>query len=147
MLPPYTHLIVRRDGPVEHVLLNRPDVRNAFNEDLIAELTAWAGAIANDTAVRVAVLGGMGKVFCAGADVTWMAKTVHYSEEENIHDATKASQNDRTESRSDTSQTHTRAAPPRPTATSTSAATRPPRPASRTPRTRAATWSAYSPPS
>ncbi len=92
MLPPYTHLIVRRDGPVEHVLLNRPDVRNAFNEDLIAELTAWAGAIASDTAVRVAVLGGMGKVFCAGADVTWMAKTIHYSEEENIRDATKASQ-------------------------------------------------------
>ena len=46
------------------------------------------GAIASDTSVRVAVLGGAGKVFCAGADVTWMAKTVRYSEDENIHDAT-----------------------------------------------------------
>ena len=45
----YTHLITRRDGAVEHVMLNRPDVRNAFNEDLIADLLAWAHATAAAT--------------------------------------------------------------------------------------------------
>jgi methylglutaconyl-CoA hydratase len=88
---PYTHLITRRDGPVEHVALNRPDVRNAFNEDLIAELTAWAEAVRDDVSVRVAVLAGSGKSFCAGADITWMARTVRYSEEENKRDALAAS--------------------------------------------------------
>jgi len=41
----FSHLIVRREGPVEYVSLNRPDVRNAFNEKLIAELTGWAATI------------------------------------------------------------------------------------------------------
>lgn len=87
----YTHLIVRRDGQVEHVSLNRPEVRNAFNEALIAELAAWAGRVRNDPHVRVVVLSGTGKSFCAGADVGWMAKTVHYSEEQNMRDAMAAS--------------------------------------------------------
>ena len=46
----YSHLVVRRDGPVEHVSLNRPDVRNAFNDELIAELTIWAATVHDDTA-------------------------------------------------------------------------------------------------
>lgn len=72
-------------GPVTTVTLNRPDVRNAFNEDLISELTAWARA--PQPATRVAVLAGAGKVFCAGADLNWMSKMVGYSMEENIRDA------------------------------------------------------------
>ena len=87
----YTHLIVRREDSVEHVLLNRPEVRNAFNDELIAELTDWALALKTDSDVRVVVLGGTGKTFCAGADVNWMAKTVRYSEEENMRDAAAAS--------------------------------------------------------
>lgn len=87
----YSHLIIRRDGPVEHVSLNRPDVRNAFNEELIAELSGWAAVVGNDPGVRVVVLGGAGKSFCAGADVSWMAKTSQYSEEENMRDAAAAS--------------------------------------------------------
>ncbi len=79
-------LLVARDGHVTRVTLNRPDVRNAFNEELIAELTAWATSI--DTRnTRVAVLGGEGKVFCAGADLGWMSKMVGYSHEENVRDA------------------------------------------------------------
>jgi methylglutaconyl-CoA hydratase len=71
------------------VALNRPEVRNAFNEEVIAELTAWAGSVrAGD--VRVAVLRGEGKVFSAGADLTWMSKMVRYSEEENLRDARAA---------------------------------------------------------
>src|SRR5215470_5392541 len=87
---PYTHLRSERDGAVERLTLNRPDVRNAFNEHVIAELTAWAdatGAAARSGAVRVAVIGGAGKMFCAGADVAWMARTVNYSEAENVRDA------------------------------------------------------------
>ena len=90
----YEHLISTRDGLVEHLTLNRPDVRNAFNEHVIAELTAWA-AEAHEQAtggkIRVIVIGGSGKVFCAGADVTWMSKTIHYTEAENLRDATAMS--------------------------------------------------------
>ena len=74
-------------GAVVRVTLNRPDVRNAFNEQLIQELTAWAESIRPGGPARVAVLAGAGKVFCAGADLAWMAKTVAYSHEENVRDA------------------------------------------------------------
>ena len=77
---------IDRLGPVVTVTLNRPDVRNAFNEALIAELTEWAtGPV--DEGVRVAVLRGAGKVFCAGADLTWMSRMIAYSHEENVRDA------------------------------------------------------------
>jgi methylglutaconyl-CoA hydratase len=86
----YRFLNVQREGAVEHVVLNRPDVRNAFNEHVIAELTDWA-ARTRDAAerhqVRVAIIGGAGRMFCAGADVAWMSKTVQYTEEENLRDA------------------------------------------------------------
>jgi methylglutaconyl-CoA hydratase len=74
-------------GPVTTVTLNRPDVRNAFNEELIGELTAWATSVPTDGSVRVAVLQGAGSVFSAGADVQWMAKMVGFSREENLADA------------------------------------------------------------
>jgi methylglutaconyl-CoA hydratase len=83
----YQHLIVRRAGPVEHVELNRPDVRNAFNRDLLAELAQWARAASGPAGPRVAVLSGHGKVFCAGADVNWMSEIVRYTREENARDA------------------------------------------------------------
>ena len=77
---------VRSDGPVVRVTLNRPEVRNAFNEHVIAELTEWAQSVPGSGA-RVAVLAGEGKAFCAGADLTWMSKMVAYSGEENERDA------------------------------------------------------------
>jgi len=83
----FEHLITRRDGPVEYLTLNRPDVRNAFNPQLIAELAAWAAAITADQKVRAVVLAGAGRMFCAGADVSWMAETVNYTEEQNVSDA------------------------------------------------------------
>ena len=89
------YLTIQNDGPVVRVALNRPDVRNAFNEALIAELTAWADALSSAVASgfgrtdapRVAVLSGTGKAFCAGADLTWMSKMVGYTREENVADA------------------------------------------------------------
>jgi methylglutaconyl-CoA hydratase len=86
----YQYLSVRRDGPVEHVALNRPEVRNAFNEQVIADLAAWAGEAAADEGLRVVVLSGAGKVFSAGADAEWMARMAGYSHQENVDDAARA---------------------------------------------------------
>jgi methylglutaconyl-CoA hydratase len=83
----YTFLTVRRDGPVERVSLNRPEVRNAFNDVVIDELTRWAHSAAQGRRPRVAVLDGAGKAFCAGADLAWMSKMIGYSREENLRDA------------------------------------------------------------
>src|ERR1051326_3426383 len=84
-------LLIETDGPVVRVTLNRPEVRNAFNEELIAQLTSWAESVAagasREDAPRVAVLAGAGKLCSAGADLTWMSKMVGYSREENIRDA------------------------------------------------------------
>ena len=77
------------EGPFVTVTLNRPDVRNAFNAELIADLTAWALEAAKRPAVRAAVLRGAGKTFCAGADVNWMAETVTYTREQNLDDAAR----------------------------------------------------------
>ena len=73
----YEFLDVHRDGPVERITLNRPAVRNAFNDRVIAELRTWADrtAAAHDT-VHIVVLAGAGKVFSAGADLEWMARGV-----------------------------------------------------------------------
>ena len=75
------------EGSFVTVTLNRPEVRNAFNEELIADLTAWAIEAAKTPGIRAAVLRGAGKTFCAGADVNWMAKTVTYTREQNLEDA------------------------------------------------------------
>ena len=83
----YEFLEIRRDGPVEYVTLNRPDVRNAFNERVIADLTRWATEVAREDDVRVAVLAGAGKAFCAGADLTWMSRMMSYTHDENVEDA------------------------------------------------------------
>jgi methylglutaconyl-CoA hydratase len=85
----YRYLAVDRQGPVERLTLNRPEVRNAFNEDVIAELTLWARHATTDRKLRVVVLSGAGKVFSAGADANWMAQMVGYSHDENVKDATK----------------------------------------------------------
>jgi methylglutaconyl-CoA hydratase len=85
-------LAVERRGPVEYVTLNRPEVRNAFNEHVIADLTAWAAAAHRDASLRVVVFAGAGKVFSAGADASWMAKMAGYSEADNIRDARAAAE-------------------------------------------------------
>jgi methylglutaconyl-CoA hydratase len=88
----YQHIIVQRDGAVERLTLNRADVRNAFNDAMIAELTDWATSAAGDSSLRAVVIAGAGPTFCAGADVAWMSKTIGYSEAENVDDARRTSQ-------------------------------------------------------
>ncbi|MBC8056655.1 MAG: enoyl-CoA hydratase/isomerase family protein, partial [Rhizobiales bacterium] len=72
---------------VAEVWLDRPDVRNAFNEGVIAELHAAFTAFAADVDLRVIVLGGRGKAFCAGADLSWMRAMAGFDWEENRADA------------------------------------------------------------
>lgn len=76
-----------KDG-VRTITLNRPDIRNAFDDKLIAELTACFGRLSKDASIRVIVLTGAGKAFCAGADLNWMKAMVNYSKEENLRDST-----------------------------------------------------------
>jgi len=83
----YQTLTVRRDGQVEYVTLNRPEVRNAFNPTLIAEIEGWARSAARHAGLRVAVLAGAGKAFSAGADLEWMAQSASYTREQNLEDA------------------------------------------------------------
>ena len=80
-------LLTERDGPVFHVRLNRPDVRNAFDEEVIASLTAAAREAGSNREIRAMVLSGTGKAFCAGADLAWMTKAIAYTREENRRDA------------------------------------------------------------
>ncbi|MBN1280350.1 MAG: enoyl-CoA hydratase/isomerase family protein [Candidatus Thermoplasmatota archaeon] len=72
---------------VATVTLNRPEVHNAFNEVLIQELTSCFTTLGADPAVAVIVLTGQGASFCAGADLTWMKRMVHYSKKENRDDS------------------------------------------------------------
>lgn len=74
-------------GQVAHVRLNRPDVRNAFNAELIAELTKAFEDLAGDESVRAVVLSGNGKVFCGGADISWMRASLELSYDRNVADA------------------------------------------------------------
>jgi len=69
------------------VVLNRPDVHNAFNETLIAELTTTLAALDRDDSVRAVVIAGAGKSFCAGADLNWMKRMAGYGAAENLADA------------------------------------------------------------
>jgi methylglutaconyl-CoA hydratase len=83
-------LDVSRPTPqVARVWLNRPEVRNAFNDAVIAALTTTFAELAKDEQLRVIVLGAHGKAFCAGADLNWMKAMAGYSWEENRADAQK----------------------------------------------------------
>ena len=80
---------VEREGFVARVWLNRPEVRNAFNADLIPDLAAAFNALGQEDDVRAIVLSGRGKVFCAGADLAWMREMADYSWAQNRADAAR----------------------------------------------------------
>jgi methylglutaconyl-CoA hydratase len=81
--------IRRPSRHVAEVFLNRPEVRNAFNDGVIAELTAAFTTLGADGDLRAIVLGGHGKAFCAGADLSWMRAMADYTWEQNHADAEK----------------------------------------------------------
>ena len=80
-------ILSEREGAVLRLTLNRPDVRNAFDEDLVAALNAAAVQASEDRSLRAVVLAGNGKTFCAGADIGWMSKAIAYTQRENLRDA------------------------------------------------------------
>lgn len=83
-------LLTHTDGRgVATVTLNRPEVHNAFNDDLIARLDRAFTQLGADPGVRVIVLAGNGKSFCAGADLNWMKAMAGYSEAENVADSSR----------------------------------------------------------
>jgi len=78
--------VEKKDG-VARVMLNRPELRNAFNEEVIRQLSAVFEDISVDPTVRVMILGGYGPAFCAGADLNWMKRMSGYGHAENLADA------------------------------------------------------------
>ena len=80
-------LAIDHQGPVGVVTLNRPQRHNAFDDALIAELTAALRAMEADDGVRVVILAGAGASFSAGADLHWMKRMAGFSREENLRDA------------------------------------------------------------
>jgi methylglutaconyl-CoA hydratase len=85
----YQHLRLERRGATAIVTLDRPDVRNAFNARLIAELRDAFTRLDADEDVRAVVLRGAGPTFCAGADLTWMRSSADFDYAENVADATR----------------------------------------------------------
>jgi methylglutaconyl-CoA hydratase len=81
--------IRRPSAHVAEIWLNRPEVRNAFNDGVIAELTAAFTELGADPQLRAIVLGGHGKAFCAGADLNWMRAMAGYDWAENHADASR----------------------------------------------------------
>jgi methylglutaconyl-CoA hydratase len=83
----YTTLQVTKNNDTAFVAMNRPDVHNAMNEKMIAELTQCFQDLIADSSLIAIILTGNGKSFCSGADLTWMKQMVQYSKQENKKDS------------------------------------------------------------
>ena len=84
---PFQALQIELSGPVATLWMNRPDRHNAFDETLIAEITAACVALNEDIDVRVVILAGRGKSFSAGADLNWMKRAANNGLDDNLNDA------------------------------------------------------------
>jgi methylglutaconyl-CoA hydratase len=85
----YETLTISVTDKVATVTLNRPELRNAFNEQAIAELALAFDELGRNELVRAVVLAANGPAFCAGADLNWMKKMAGYSHDENLADASR----------------------------------------------------------
>ena len=84
---PFQALQIELTNQVATIWMNRPDIHNAFDEILIAELTAACIALNEDKDIRVVILAGRGKSFSAGADLNWMKRAAHNGLDDNLSDA------------------------------------------------------------
>lgn len=84
-----TFLTVEATGPVATITLTQPDVRNAFSDEVIADITRAFTWVGEQAQVRAVVLAAEGPAFCAGANLNWMRAMADYSREENLVDAGK----------------------------------------------------------
>ncbi len=82
-------LRIEIQAQVARITLSRPEIRNAFNDEVIAELTAAFLDLGGRDDVRAIVLAAEGPAFCAGADLNWMRRMADYTREENLSDAAK----------------------------------------------------------
>jgi len=83
----FNTLELQADGPVARIWLNRPELRNAFDEEVIDELSRAFAHVSDKTEVRVIVLGARGPAFCAGANLNWMRRAADFTREQNTQDA------------------------------------------------------------
>jgi methylglutaconyl-CoA hydratase len=83
----YRHLEIEDRGAVRWIWLNRPEVRNAFDDALIADIAAAFAAVESAAEVRVVVVAARGPAFCAGADLNWMRSMAGFSHADNHADA------------------------------------------------------------
>ena len=83
----FENIEIIRDKDIVKIILNRPNVHNAMNEQLLKELTSCFKELSTDKKTRALILTGNGKSFSAGADLNWMKSMVNYSKEENIKDS------------------------------------------------------------
>lgn len=81
------NLILKINNHLATVTLNRPEIRNAFNSEMIKELTETFSQLGHRSDIRAICLSGEGKAFCAGGDLNWMKEMVEFSNEENLADA------------------------------------------------------------
>ncbi len=88
----YQTIAIEYTGQIATVWLNRPEIRNAFNEVMIGELIKAFKEITGNTGTRIIVLRGRGKSFCAGADLNWMRDVASYSYEQNLQESLQLSE-------------------------------------------------------
>lgn len=82
-----TNLQITYEGAVARITLTQPDIRNAFSDEVIAEITAAFTEVGSRADVRAVVLAAEGPAFCAGANLNWMRRMADYTRDENIADA------------------------------------------------------------
>jgi len=80
-------IIYKKENQVAQIILNRPKVHNAFNSTMISELLEVFQEIKDDSFIRVVILTGKGKSFCAGADLNWMKEIINYSFDQNLKES------------------------------------------------------------
>ena len=83
----YENIIYSKEDRIARVVFNRPEVHNAFNTQMIGEIDDAFNKIMSDESVRVVILTGAGKSFCAGADINWMREIIRFSYEQNLKES------------------------------------------------------------
>ena len=83
----YETVVFSKEGKIARVIFNRPEVHNAFNSKMIGEIDDAFEKIRSDESIRMVILTGEGKSFCAGADINWMREIIDYSYEQNLEES------------------------------------------------------------
>ena len=84
-----SNLQITQDGGIARITLTQPEIRNAFSDEVIAEITAAFREVGARDGVRAVVLAAEGPAFCAGANLNWMRRMADYTRDENLADAAK----------------------------------------------------------